>query len=174
MKKYDYSQNGVYFVTICAKNHENLFGKIVPVVVGAAFCRPQSCHPPLNAPELNEIGQTIKYEVERLSTIYTNATVDKYVIMPNHVHMIISIANNESKDEAPAISRIVNQWKRAISIKAGFSPWQKSFHDHIIRNEEDYIRIAEYIESNPSKWQEDRYHTWGDYQSPADKRIQEV
>ncbi|MCL2396945.1 MAG: hypothetical protein FWC93_02660 [Defluviitaleaceae bacterium] len=73
--------------------------------------------------------------------------------------MIIVIDNIIGRQNAaPTLSRMMNQFKRAVSMKAGFSPWQKSFHDHIIRNEADYIRIAQYIENNPAKWEDDRYY----------------
>jgi len=60
---------------------------------------------------------------------------------------------------APTMSRVIQQWKGAITKKIGFSPWQKSFHDHIIRNDADYnLIIAEYIQHNPVRWREDRYY----------------
>jgi hypothetical protein len=65
------------------------------------------------------------------------------------------------QDAAPTVSRIVGQWKRAVSLKVGYSVWQKSFHDHIIRDMNDYRRIAEYIETNPQRWMEDCFHATG-------------
>lgn len=82
-----------------------------------------------------------------------NATVDKFVIMPNHVHMIISIHYNKHGDE-PSISipQIVNQIKRCISVQSKIKNiWQKNYYDHIIRNEKDYDEIWEYIDANPRK-----------------------
>ena len=148
LKNFDYSKNGAYFVTICAKSRFELFGTID---VGAAFCRPQ----------LSETGELIEAEIKRLSNIYEGVSVDCYIIMPNHVHMIIVIHGEIGyrkigrQNAAPTISQMINQWKRAISIKNGFSPWQKSFHDHIIRNEDEYSRIAKYIENNPATWESD-------------------
>ena len=155
LKNHDYSQKGAYFVTICIKGKHEILGQIV--TTGAAECHLQ----------LSEIGQIVKDEITILSTIYINITVDTYVIMPNHVHMIILIANNEHnlclqdcerQNTVPTVSQIMNQWKRSISIKLGFSPWQKSFHDHIIRSEKDYRRIVEYIKNNPSRWVDDCYY----------------
>jgi REP element-mobilizing transposase RayT len=143
---YDYSLNGAYFVTICTKNRMDLFGKII---VGAASCRPQ----------FSEVGEIVESEILKLKHTYQDISVDYYVIMPNHVHMIISIHDeNGRQNAAPTVSRTMNQWKRAVSIKAGFSPWQKSFHDHIIRNEQEYINIAEYIENNPINWKNDCFY----------------
>jgi len=148
LKNYDYSQDGAYFITVCTKDHEELFGNIT---VEAAFCLRQ----------LSDIGALVEIEISRLDQTYEEVSVDSYVIMPNHVHMIITICGgNRRQDAAPtSISRTINQWKRAVSMKVGFSPWQKSFHDHVIRNQEDYNRIAEYIENNPARWAEDRYYT---------------
>ena len=146
LQNYDYSQNGAYFVTVCAKDHKELFGN----VVGAAFCRPHV--------ELSKIGQTIKEETKILQSTYDMVVVDLFVIMPNHVHMIIVINNSGRQNAAPTVSRIINQWKRAISRKTGTSLWQKSFYDHIIRDEDDYCRIWEYIENNPANWFSDCYY----------------
>ncbi|MCL2350589.1 MAG: hypothetical protein FWC67_03805, partial [Defluviitaleaceae bacterium] len=60
---------------------------------------------------------------------------------------------------APTVSRVIKQWKGAVTKKLGFSPWQKSFHDHIIRNEATWQKIYQYIENNPATWQADRFHT---------------
>jgi REP element-mobilizing transposase RayT len=145
IKNYDYSQHGAYFITICTKDHAPLFGNIV----GAAPYRLQ----------MTDIGMIVESEISTLNNTYQNVSVDCFIIMPNHVHMIISINDNDRRqDAAPTISRMINQWKRTISIKVGFSPWQKSFHDHVIRNQEDYNRIAEYIEHNPMRWADDRYY----------------
>jgi len=155
LQGYDYNQNGACFVTICAKDRAPLFGKII---VGAASCRPQASR----RPQLSAIGEIIESEIVRLSQTYDGVFVDCHVVTPNHVHMIIAICNENGsvctggrQNAAPTVSRMIQQWKRAISIKAGFSPWQKSFHDHIIRNEQDYIRIAEYIGNNPVTWEKD-------------------
>ncbi|MCL2873173.1 MAG: hypothetical protein FWF41_09460, partial [Betaproteobacteria bacterium] len=110
-------------------------------------------------------------EILRLSQTYDGVAVDRHVVMPNHVHLLITIFdsngrqdaaptvarfnNNGRQNAAPAVSRMIGQWKRAVSMKAGFSPWQKSFHDHVIRNEQDYLHIVEYIENNPLNWSKD-------------------
>ena len=155
LQNYDYSQCGAYFVTICAKNHFELFGTID---VGANCVRPQ----------LSQTGEIVEAETKNISSIYQFVCVDCFVIMPNHVHMIIVIEQPNDKNRqmvkdgrtqfAPTISRVIKQWKGAITKKVGFPVWQKSFHDHIIRNETDYIRIAKYIENNPATWKDDCHY----------------
>ena len=87
--------------------------------------------------------------------------VVRYVITPDHVHLIAAIAVNDGRQgsgrqiAAPTLSLVVGNLKRAVSMRAGFPLWQKSFHDRIIRNEQDYNRIAEYIENNPLTWTND-------------------
>lgn len=79
--------------------------------------------------------------------------------MPNHIHMIIIISEENGRSKtAPTISRMIQQFKGSITKKSGFPIWQKLFHDHIIRNEEEYQRIYEYVETNPLKWKEDKYY----------------
>ena len=77
--------------------------------------------------------------------------------MPNHIHLVISLQGNEDgrPEVAPTISRIVKYFKGSISKQIGFSIWQKLFHDHIIRNEAEYQKICEYIDTNPQKWHDD-------------------
>ena len=76
--------------------------------------------------------------------------------MPNHIHLIVVIQNGRTQF-APTISRIIKQFKGKITKQVGFCIWQKSFYDHVIRDEKDYLRICEYIENNPVKWTEDKY-----------------
>jgi REP element-mobilizing transposase RayT len=83
-------------------------------------------------------------------------SVDWFVIMPNHIHMILRIHTNNNEDtsgramRAPTGSTVINQMKGWVTKRIGFSIWQKLFHDHIIRDEADYGRIADYIRNNPS------------------------
>lgn len=80
--------------------------------------------------------------------------LNHYVIMPNHIHMIIELDNGTTT----SLSTIVGLLKSGISREIGFSVWQRSFHDHIIRNETDYKNIWNYIENNPAKWAMDKYY----------------
>jgi len=85
-------------------------------------------------------------------------TVEKSVIIPNHVHAIISLT------EGVNLSAVVGSLKSAVTkqvheIRPGEKVWQASFHDHIIRNEQDYLKIWEYIDTNPLKWKEDCFYT---------------
>lgn len=147
LKDYDYSQNGYYFVTICT--HEKkcvLWGPNV----GA----------PIGRPELSEIGNIIENAIKNIPAIYKNVLIDNYVIMPNHIHMIIVLQDSEGGRamHAPTISTIINQFKGYVTKQIGQSIWQKSFHDHIIRNDKEYHEIYEYIENNPLKWELDKYY----------------
>jgi len=137
LQGYDYSQNGAYFITVCAKDRKCLFGKINGV-----------------HPVLTNIGHIIESEIAVMAETYDAVRIGCHVIMPNHVHMIIFIENGRTQF-APTISRIIKQWKGAITKIVGFSPWQKSFHDRIIRNDDEYCRIVEYIENNPEMWHND-------------------
>jgi putative transposase len=148
LKEYDYSQNGAYFITICTLKKQKLLWK---AIVGATSGRPP----------LSSTGKVIDKEINKIPTIYQNVEIVKYVIMPNHIHLIISIQRNEDgrPEVAPTISRIVKYFKGSISKQIGFSIWQKLFHDHIIRNKAEYLKIWEYIDTNPLKWQEDCYYS---------------
>lgn len=155
LQGYDYSRAGCYFITICAGERAELFWDMVAEngSIGAACGRPP----------LSIIGLCVQEEIRNLTCVYDRVVVDKYVIMPNHIHIILCInpPTNGRPQAAPTIERVVNQFKGAVSKKAGFSVWQKSYHDHIIRNEADYRRIWEYIDTNPAKWREDCYYEDG-------------
>ena len=146
LHNYNYSYNGAYFITICTKNKENLLWKNV----GA------NCVRPLDQLPLSKIGIVIENEIYTLNTVYENIKVDKYQIMPNHIHLIIFIYedSNGRTQFAPTISRIIKQFKGSITKQIEFSIWQKSFYDRIIRNEKEYQEVWNYIHNNPLKYLE--------------------
>lgn len=146
LNDYNYSSNGAYFITICTKNKENLLWKNV----GA------NCVRPLEQLPLSKIGIVVENEIHKLNTIYENIKVDKYQIMPNHIHFIIFIYEdyNGRTKFAPTISRIIKQFKGSITKQIEFSIWQKSFYDRIIRNEKEYQEVWNYIHNNPLKYLE--------------------
>lgn len=162
LKEYDYSQNGAYFITICTHNRNHLFGSIS---VGQGLC---SCLPP--EIEVSKIGETIKNELMQLKDRYNSIKIDKYIVMPNHVHAIIVIENQTGQEQSPCptIMDVVCAYK-SITTKlcnkndglAGRKILQTSFHDHIIRNEAEYLKIWEYIDTNSLKWQDDCYFSDG-------------
>lgn len=148
LKKYDYSEAGYYFITICTKDKKSLFWN-----VGATFGRQ------FMKPQLSNIGEIINGEMNKVDSIYENVEINKYVIMPNHIHMIIVLHPETGPAKlVPTISRIIQQFKGSITKQVGFPLWQKSFYDHIIRNQQEYEKVYEYIETNPLKWKEDKYY----------------
>jgi putative transposase len=145
LEGYDYSLNGAYFVTICAKDRTEIFSHITESAIQG---RPQV--------RLTEIGKCV-YETI-LAASHGDVTIDRYVIMPNHIHMIVVIhAETGDRGRSP-LQIIVRNIKSFVTKQIGYSPWQKSFHDHIIRNEKDHVRIAEYIENNPVMWEGDCFN----------------
>ena len=145
LKDYDYGQNGAYFITICVKDKHEMLG----AVVGTNCVRPQ----------LSEYGMVVEKEIATLNSTYKNVKVDKYIVMPNHIHIIIFItAENGRTQFVPTISQIIKQFKGAITKKTGAFFWQPRFHDHIIRDEKEYLHIWQYIDENPAKWTEDEYY----------------
>lgn len=154
LQGYDYGRPGCYFITICANERAELFWDMVAEnSVGAACGRPP----------LSVVGLCVQEEIRNLTQTYDALTVEKYIIMPNHVHMILHIHPFVSgrPQAAPTIERAINKFKGAATKKSGFPIWQKGYHDHIIRNEADYRRIWEYIDTNPAKWREDCYFEEG-------------
>ena len=157
LENWDYSSNGAYFITICTFQRETILGR----VVGAIHESPAS------GIELTRIGKIVRDTVETLPQKFPEIRLEKYVVMPNHVHLLLLIDRDpRAHRDAPLqsgrslISQTIgffkmNASKKAHAIDPGIKLWQRSFHDHIIRNDEDFLRIWEYIETNPIKWHED-------------------
>ena len=120
------------------------------LTVGANCVRPPIS---ANVP-LSDIGIIVDNEIKRLNSVYDAVRVDKYCIMPDHIHFIISIDTDADgrTQFAPTISRVMKQFKGSITKQVGRPIWQKSFYDHGIRNQQDYDEIWAYIENNPLKY----------------------
>ena len=153
LKNYDYSSNGYYFVTICSHNRRQIFSKIVGQGLAPAVT------------ELTAYGKVAQKQLLDLENRFQGVNLDKFVIMPNHIHMIVIINKNEAgASPCPTLSDIICAFK-SLTVREchTLSPdakiFQTSFHDHIIRGEKDYEKIWEYIDTNPMKWQEDCLYT---------------
>lgn len=147
IENYDYSAPGAYFVTICTANRARIFWK----AVGADIIRPQDV-------PLSTIGQIVEQSILQITDHYENVSVDKFCIMPDHIHLIVRINAdvNGRMVSAPTVSTVVGSMKRWVSKQIGRSIWQKSFYEHGIRNQQDYDEIWEYIENNPLKYTQKR------------------
>ena len=177
LKGYDYSQAGLYFITICTQNRENLFGKIV----GADLCV---------CPEmiLNDAGKMVKNEWLRLPQRFNSIILHEYVLMPNHFHGIIEIitvraplvgAQNvgaqlekgQPQGIAPTGKHVggmvgafksitTNEYIRGVKNnnwqRFNGKLWQRNYWEHIVRNENEYQQISEYMINNPIKWDTDK------------------
>ena len=143
LDNFDYATPGAYFVTICTASREKLFW----------HDRRGELRSPADI-ELSAIGKITDGEIDKLNTVYPAVRVEKYCIMPDHIHMILSIDTDPSgrTQFAPTISRVIKQFKGAITKQIGRPVWQKSFYEHGIRNQQDYNEIWEYIENNPLKY----------------------
>ncbi len=149
LQSFDYSAPHAYFITICTKDRVPLLGNIV----GASSARPPYC-------DLSPYGYAVKQAVLCITDHYPAVVNEKYVIMPNHLHLLLRICADEHGRAllAPTISHIIQHLKGVVTKELGFSIWQKSFHDHIVRNEHDYQMIWQYIDNNPSQWESDCFY----------------
>ena len=159
LKKYNYSDAGWYFVTICTKDMECIFGNLINKQV-----------------YLNKFGEIVKQYWIEIQKHFNNVELDDYVIMPNHIHGIIVIHNVKPFVGAgfprPSLGQIIGYFKYQITkqiniLKGSGNPtptkqhiikqiFQRLYYDHVIRNEPDLFRIRQYIRDNPMDWNEDR------------------
>lgn len=150
LKGYNYSSDGVYFVTICVKDRKPLLWDNVGATIGRP---PKIC--------LSPYGRVVDNAIRQIPSHYSFVKIDNYVVMPNHIHLLIRIERDKNGRPmvAPTISRVIQQMKGYVSKQIGYSIWQKLFIDHIIRDERDYLEHYTYIENNPIKWESDELFT---------------
>ena len=153
LKDFDYSSSGAYFITICTQNRRNILSKIV----GEGS--------PL--PQLSQYGKIADDYIREISKKYAEITVDCYVIMPNHIHLLLSVMKVDGRgDPSPTVDSAIGWLKYQITkdINKTYNSvrekiFQRSFYDHIIRNEDDYCEIYKYIHDNPLRWQFDKLYS---------------
>ena len=145
LSHFDYATPAAYFVTVCVAPRHNVFWN--DLAVGAATCRPREI-------PLNDVGRLVDDAINQIPLRYPHITVDNYCIMPDHIHMIITIHpdDNGRQIAAPTLSTVVGHFKRAVSIKLGHSVWQKSYIERVVRNQRSYDAVWEYIDNNPLKF----------------------
>jgi REP element-mobilizing transposase RayT len=171
LKGYDYSCGGGYFITVCAKNRAHLFGYVEQGEMVLNSCGL------LVKAELERITEIRAECVIEQFVIMPNHL--HFILMldcgrlagglpsaPTRIDGAVGGDGNRPANDGnrpvagenakrPSVSNMVQGFKGAVSRALGFSPWQRSFHDHIIRNDEDYTRISRYIEENPLRWEFD-------------------
>ena len=163
LQGYDYSRSGAYFVTLCAHERQCLFGEIVDGEM-----------------RLNDFGRIVVAEWIRSGELRSEIEIGEYVVMPNHFHGIVLSCDDDDgrgtarraptveqfgKPVAGSLPTIVRAFKSAVTKcineirnTPGIPVWQRNYYEHIIRNDADYTRIAEYVADNPRRWAEDRLH----------------
>ena len=151
LAEFDYGQEGAYFVTLCTQNRVRLFQMELPV--GNGLCA---------VPNTDAVGNSIIHRwLKETERKFPNVTIDKYVIMPDHLHLIVMIKERHAGRSLPDVMRFfktmtTNEYIRGVR-DGTLTPfygklWQKSYYDHVIRNQQDYNEIWQYIENNPAKW----------------------
>jgi len=154
LQGYDYNSPGYYFITFCTKNKQKLLCEIVGTDV-------------LGGPQvhLTNYGMTAEKHLCAMRDFYEEVKLESYVIMPNHIHLLLKVeklSNGPSGRPVPTdspVSKFVGTFKRFCNREIGHNIWQYRSHDHVIRGQTDYLKIREYIETNPIRWQDDCFYT---------------
>lgn len=162
-KWWDYGWNGAYFITICTKDKQHFFGKIENKKM-----------------TLSSVGVITDVLWHQIPKYYPFVELAEFVVMPNHIHGILILDKpNEVIEEAETdnrmpvekrlkegqgkntVSSIIGNYKSAVTKNVNRlgleSEWQYRFHDHIIRNEQSYNRISNYILTNVDNWEDDKF-----------------
>jgi putative transposase len=152
LEQYDYSVPGAYFVTICTSGKARILSS---VSVGAGV---------LDGPRilLTKYGQMVEARLLEMNKVYAQTQTKRYVIMPNHVHLLIMVSGASGTPpptrENQLIPLYISTLKRMTNKAAGRQLWQRGYYDHIIRGSADYETKWRYIDENPAKWAEDEYY----------------
>ena len=146
LKNYDYSQNGCYFVTVCVKDKKPILGKIVG---GDAQIDPKKI-------QLSKYGEIVAKYIQRINEVYDNISVEKYIVMPNHIHLLIFIDRwcggaMWASPPTKALGTVIRSLKTMVTKEIGVFIWQRSYYDEIIKNESHFQGVWQYIEYNALK-----------------------
>ena len=152
LKGFDYGKPYVYFLTICTQNRKH----ILSTIVGEGS--------PL--PKLSHYGEITEKWIQKIPEKYPNILAKKYVIMPNHIHLLLSITKTDGRGApSPTVSSVIGWLKYQITKEinqsictVGTKIFQRSFFDHIIRTDDDYCEIFQYIQHNPQNWYYDQLY----------------
>jgi putative transposase len=202
LKGYDYSQAGLYFITICCQDKRCLFGDITIEMENLSSQNPSNfsikiidkntsenwpipkSESKTNKMKLNDAGKIAQACWLAIPNHFPNVVLHGYIVMPNHIHGIIeliysaNVVGVENFQPLPSPSQLQNEFQKIIpqsigSIVRGFKigvtkwmrqntdvnmVWQRNYHEHIIRNEQSYLRISNYILNNPANWKGDVFY----------------
>ena len=154
LKGFDYKSCAAYFVTICCANKMQFFGK-VERVNSSSICNTETIVDDDYRVRLTEDGEACMHVLNDAKSNGGPFRITEFIVMPDHVHFIAVAERNDAKQIS--LGSFVHYLKSSISrsvheSKPGVALWQKGYFDHVIRDEYDYERIAEYIASNPARW----------------------
>ena len=183
LKGYDYSADGLYFITICTKDRNHYFGRVIDGKM-----------------VLNERGLIVKNEwLNTINVRKDEVILHEYIVMPNHFHAIVEICrggvshtpqshtpddglttsdrgvcdtidrgvcdtidrgvcNTPLRSPSKTLGSIVRGFKSAVTKQIGFPVWQRNYHEHIIRNTNAFTKISNYILNNPAQWHCDMFN----------------
>lgn len=165
MKGFDYSSNNLYFVTSCVQDRICCFGNVVGTGRDLSVRDIDNQDDDKSAKMvLNEFGKIVHNQLEWLEKQYPYVVLHHYIVMPNHIHAIIEIDSmNTNSLKIKSLSELMGAFKTTSSKLihlAGYPDfkWQRSFHDHIIKDEKSYLNISNYIETNPERWEKDKFY----------------
>ena len=150
---YDYSKSGTYFVTVCTTSRAPIFWQDIPSV-GQGLC-----------PCLSPRGIIVEEELKALLVRFSTLWIEKYVVMPDHIHVLLTL-KRQGQSPCPTLGAVIGAFK-SISTKRinreqgtpGEKIWQARYYEHIVRNEDDFLSICQYIKDNPARWLEE--HPYG-------------
>ncbi len=169
LKQYDYSSKGAYFVTICIKDRKRILSNIIKPAVGVgAHDDPLIPQPLIPRVQLTRIGGIVQKYLLSSENI-SGVKIDRYVIMPDHIHVMIFLYPDEYATRKDGSSRaptptnemlphIVSTFKRFCNKKIGDNIFQRGYIEHIVRDRADYEARIKYIYENPIRWYYDELY----------------
>jgi putative transposase len=178
LAKWDYAATAWYFVTICTQNRKHFFGEIIvePQSIEPQSIEPQSIEPQNIEPQsiavlqATELGNAALECWNAIPDYFPFVVLDAFIVMPNHVHGLLYFdkpdhefqAGNKFGPQSQNLASVMRGYKTGVTKVARYNniefDWQAGFHEHIVRNQDEFDRIQNYIINNPQKWIDDCFN----------------
>ena len=170
LRELNYSEHNVYFLTLCCRDRKHLLGEIRKSPVGDGVLDV----PPAEAMVFTRAGKIVDEKIREMSEKFDGVSVEKYVVMPNHIHMLLAVEDGGGTSRTPSptgqevnrpvrtnekIPSFVSYLKRSTQRMCGSEIWQRGYHDHVVRDMRDLQNHWNYIDTNPLRWELDKYYT---------------
>jgi len=163
LKEFDYAKPGFYHVVLCVIKGHHILSKVVPDESrGRSLVGPHARNTLQPQMKLYDAGNVIEANIQYINNCLSSIRIDEYIIMPNHLHMIIELDKDgysraDQRSAPTSLIKVVQSFKSSVTKQAGFKFWQRGYYERVIRDEQELCATKQYIKDNPKNWEQDFY-----------------